>query len=185
MGTLIAVEYVSLDGVMEEPGWSAPYFNDEVASFQADNLAEADALLLGRVTYEGFSAAWPNMEAETGEFGAKMNTMPKHVVTVSRDMPVWNSTFISEGEPGAIVRAVNELKQQPGTLLLEGSADLFTLLTEYGVIDEYRLMVYPVIVGTGKKLWADGLTPRALSLTKSVITTSGVAILSYVPAPTA
>ena len=99
MGKIVAVEYTTLDGVFEEPAWSGPYFNDELGSWQFRNLAEADALLLGRKTYEGFKASWPQMEESTGEFGVKMNSMPKHVATTTLTEPEWNATFIQGGWP--------------------------------------------------------------------------------------
>jgi dihydrofolate reductase len=177
MGRVIAVEYLSLDGVMEEPAWSGPFFNDEVAAFQQENLFGSDALLLGRKTYEGFKQAWPAMEAETGDFGVKMNSMPKYVATTSLTEPEWNATFIE----GDVAEAVAKLKDQPGTFLINGSGELFDYLTNHDLIDEYRFMIYPVVVGTGKRLFTDA-TPKTWALTKSQITASGVAILTYVPA---
>lgn len=179
MSKIIAVEYVTLDGVFEEPGWSGPFFGDELGAFQNDNLMEADALLLGRVTYEGFSQAWPAMEAETGDFGVKMNSMPKWVATSSPADLVWNASALE----GPAIEAVAALKadESIGTLLINGSADLFNALSAAGLIDEYRFMVYPVVVGSGKQLWAGGES-RTLTLVKSQITTTGVAILTYVPA---
>ncbi|MGO4690670.1 dihydrofolate reductase family protein [Glaciibacter sp. 2TAF33] len=177
MGKVIAVEYLSLDGVMEEPAWSGPFFNDEVAAFQQDNLFGSDAMLLGRKTYEGFKQAWPAMEAETGEFGVKMNSMPKYVATTTLTQPEWNATFIA----GDVADAVQKLKEKPETLLINGSGELFDYLTNRDLIDEYRLMIYPVVVGAGKRLFADAI-PKTWALTKSQITSSGVAILTYVPA---
>ncbi|MCU1528069.1 MAG: pyrimidine reductase [Frondihabitans sp.] len=177
MGKVIAVEYVTLDGAMEEPGWSGPYFGEELQAFQYANLMEADALLLGRVTYEGFAEAWPAMEAETGDFGVRMNTLPKWVATSTPADLTWNASAL-DGDPA---EAVSALKTQPGTLLLEGSADLFNHLGARGIIDEYRLMVFPVVQGSGKKLWSDHHTPQALTLTKSLITSTGVAVLTYTP----
>ncbi|BDZ47945.1 pyrimidine reductase [Frondihabitans sucicola] len=179
MSKVIAVEYLTLDGVFEEPGWSGPYFGDELGSFQNDNLMEADALLLGRITYEGFSQAWPAMEEATGEFGVKMNSMPKWVATSTPDALEWNATALA----GTAVDAVAALKADDatGTLLVNGSADLVNALSAAGLIDEYRFMVFPVVVGSGKKLWAEGTT-AALELVKSQITSTGVAVLTYVPA---
>jgi dihydrofolate reductase len=178
MGTVVAVEYTSLDGVMEEPAWSAPYFNDEVAQFQLENLFGSDALLLGRVTYEGFKAAWPSMTDDEAGFGIRMNTLPKYVSTNTLTEGEWNATLL----PGDPVEQVGKLKQEfDGVLLINGSARLFQALHGAGLIDEYRIMIYPVVVGTGKKLFgADGA--GALTLTKSQTTDSGVAILTYQPA---
>ena len=177
MGKIIAVEYVTLDGVFEEPAWSGPYFNDELSSWQADNLAEADALLLGRRTYEGFKAAWPQMEAGTGDFGKKMNGMPKYVATTTLTEPEWNAQFLQ----GDVAEAVGKLKTEPGSLLINGSASLVNLLTRHNLIDEYRIMVYPVVVGEGRKLWDEG-TKVALKLARSFTTTTGVEVITYLPA---
>ncbi|MET0493364.1 MAG: dihydrofolate reductase family protein [Actinoplanes sp.] len=177
MGKIVAVEYVTLDGVFEEPGWSGPYFNDELGAWQAANLEEADALLLGRKTYEGFKAAWPQMEEATGDFGKKMNSMPKWVATTTLDTPEWNAQFL----PGDAAEAIGKLKSEPGSLLINGSASLVNLLTRHNLIDEYRIMVFPVVVGEGRKLWDEG-TKVALSLTKTFTTRTGVEVITYVPA---
>ncbi|GLW33063.1 dihydrofolate reductase family protein [Actinoplanes regularis] len=177
MGKVVAVEYVTLDGVFEEPVWSGPYFNEELSGWQAENLREADALLLGRHTYEGFKAAWPQMEATTGDFGVKMNSMPKHVATTTLSTPEWNASFL-EGE---VADAVAELRARPGTLLINGSASLVNYLTRHNLIDEYRIMIFPVVHGEGRRLWADG-TRIALSLRESWQTKTGVQVVTYVPA---
>jgi dihydrofolate reductase len=175
MGKIVAVEYVTLDGVMESPAWSGPYFNEEVQRFQYDNLFEADALLLGRVTYEGFKAAWPDMTDEQG-FAVRMNTLPKYVATRTLTEPGWNTSFLRGDLAGAVAR----VKETGQNLLINGSASLVNQLTSHDLIDEYRLMIHPVLVGAGKRLF-DG-SERALTLTSSRTTTSGVAILTYVSA---
>ena len=116
---LVATEYVSLDGVFEEPGeWSFPFFNDEAAQFKARELEQTDALLLGRKTYEGFAAAWPTMEG-TGEFGEKMNAMPKFVVSTTLKDPEWNNTTVLSGD---LAEEVGKLKQQfDGDILVAGA----------------------------------------------------------------
>jgi dihydrofolate reductase len=177
MGKIVAVSYVTLDGVFEEPAWSGPYFNEELQQWQADNLREADLQLLGRKTYEGFKEAWPKMEAETGWFGERMNSMPKRVATTTLTEPEWNATFIE----GDVAEAVRELKAGPESILIGGSANLINYLTKHKLIDEYRIMVYPVVVGAGKKLWDEG-TSVALTLSSSFVTKTGVAVLSYLPA---
>ncbi|GAA2561823.1 dihydrofolate reductase family protein [Winogradskya consettensis] len=177
MGKIIAVEYVTLDGVFEEPSWSGPYFNDELGGWQDENLQEADALLLGRRTYEGFKAAWPGMEEATGHFGKKMNSMPKHVATTTLTEPEWNAAFLT----GEVAEAVAGLKAGPESLLINGSAELVNYLTRHNLIDEYRIMVFPVVVGEGRKLWHDG-TKVALSLTRTWSTKTGVEVITYVPA---
>jgi dihydrofolate reductase len=177
MGKIVAVEYTTLDGVIEEPMWSGPYFNDELANWQDANLREADALLLGRKTYEGFKEAWPQMEAETGHFGVKMNSMPKYVATTTLTEPEWNAIFLQ----GEVSDAVAALKAEPGNLLINGSGVLVNYLTRHNLIDEYRIMVFPVVQGEGQKLWEDG-TKIALSLTDAWRTKTGVEVLTYVPA---
>jgi dihydrofolate reductase len=177
MGKVFAVEYVTLDGVFEEPAWSGPYFNDELGGWQDRNLQEADALLLGRRTYEGFKAAWPQMEAETGDFGKRMNGMPKYVATTTLTEPEWNATFLT----GELATAVAELKKGPQALLINGSASVVNYLTRHNLIDEYRIMIYPVVVGEGRKLWDEG-TKVALRHTGTWTTTTGVEVVTYVPA---
>jgi dihydrofolate reductase len=177
MGKIVAVEYVTLDGVFEEPAWSGPYFNEELSAWQADNLREADALLLGRRTYEGFKAAWPQMESETGWFGEKMNSMPKHVATTTLASPEWNASFLQ----GDLADAVAKLKTEPGNLLINGSATIVNHLTRHNLIDEYRIMVFPVVQGDGARLWASG-TKIALTLSGSWQTATGVDVVTYVPA---
>ncbi len=152
--------YVSIDGVVEGPGWTGPFWNDEIAKLQEDYLYASDALVLGRVTYDGFKAAWPSM-TDTGEFGVKMNTMPKFVASRTLDKGEWNATIIKG----------------------DGSGDLVDELTRLGLIDEYRLMVHPVIVGSGKRLFHQKAT-TTLRLVDSVITSTGVAVLTYSPAST-
>ncbi|MDT5041035.1 MAG: hypothetical protein QOE51_2020 [Actinoplanes sp.] len=177
MGKIVAVSYVTLDGVFEEPSWSGPYFNDELAAWQDANLQEADVMLLGRRTYEGFKEAWPTMEAETGHFGVKMNAMPKRVATTTLTEPEWNATFIR----GDVAEAVRALKASPDSVLINGSAALINYLTRHNLIDEYRIMIFPVVVGEGRRLWDEG-TKIALTLTGTFTTKTGVDVVTYVPA---
>ena len=177
MGKIVAVEYVTLDGVFEDPAWSGPYFNEELSAWQDANLKEADALLLGRKTYEGFKAAWPQMEEATGHFGVKMNSMPKHVATTTLTAPEWNASFLQ----GELADAVRELKAGPQSLLINGSGDLVNYLTRHNLIDEYRVMVFPVVQGEGRKLWDEG-TKIALTLAGTWQTKTGVDVVTYVPA---
>ncbi len=171
--------YVSLDGVVAEPAWTGPYWNDQLSDLQAEYLYSSDALVLGRVTYEGFAAAWPGMEESTGDFGKKMNSMPKHVASRTLEQGEWNATVLK----GELAEEVAKLKAEDGgDLLIYGSGDLVDELTRHGLIDEYRLMVHPVVVGSGKKLF-EGLTSTiGLKLTDTVTTDTGVAVLTYVPA---
>jgi dihydrofolate reductase len=177
MGKIISVLYVSLDGTFEDLSWTGPYFNDELQSWQYDNLMAADVMLLGRKTYEGFKEAWPKMTAETGDFGEKMNSMPKRVATTTLTEPEWNATFIQ----GDVAEAVRELQAGPDSVLINGSADLVNYLTKHRLIDEYRIMVYPLVVGKGRKVWDDGVEVN-LELAKSFVTKTGVAVLTYLPA---
>ncbi|MEV6306800.1 dihydrofolate reductase family protein [Actinoplanes sp. NPDC051861] len=174
MRRIVAVEYVTLDGVFENPAWSGPYFNEELSGWQDANLREADALLLGRKTYEGFKAAWPQMEEQTGHFGVKMNSMPKHVATTTLTEPEWNASFL----PGEVADAVKGLE---GNLLINGSGSLVNYLTRHNLIDEYRIMIFPVVEGEGARLWEAG-TRIALKLTDSWKTATGVEVVTYVPA---
>jgi dihydrofolate reductase len=171
--------YVSLDGVVEGPAWTGPYWSDQLSDLQSEYLYSSDALVLGRVTYEGFAAAWPAMEESTGDFGKKMNSMPKFVASRTLTSGEWNATIL-EGE---LADEVTKLKQEDGgDLLIYGSGDVVDELTRHDLIDEYRLMVHPVVVGSGKKLF-QGLTETVdLKLADTVTTDTGVAVLTYVPA---
>jgi dihydrofolate reductase len=166
--------YVSLDGVVEEPGWTMPFWEDQLSALQRDYLLSSDALLLGRVTYQGFAAAWPTME-DTGDFGEKMNTMPKFVASRTLQDAEWNAS-IMEGEVPVAVAALKDLPGQD--LLIYGSGQLVDELTHHDLIDEYRLMVHPVVVGSGKRLFIDA-APITLKLADSVTTETGVVVATY------
>ena len=177
---LVATEYLSMDGVFEEPGhWSGPFFNEEAQQFKWSELQASDALLLGRMTYEGFSAAWPTMTG-TGEFGEKMNSMTKYVVSTTLDKVEWTGSELVKGN---VAEEVRKLKKMPGRdLLLSGSAQLFNALMRENVIDLYRFMLHPVVLGKGKRLFADGVDQRILDLTETNRFKSGIVILEFVPA---
>ena len=147
---LVATEYLTLDGVFEEPGrWSFPFFSEEAARFKWTELQASDALLLGRKTYQGFAAAWPTMTG-TGEFGERMNGMPKYVVSTTLDKVEWSGSKLIKGD---VVGEAGLLKHEPGNdLLLSGSAQLFNTLMEADLIDVYRLMVHSMLVGGGASL---------------------------------
>jgi dihydrofolate reductase len=189
MRKVVAAEYVTVDGVMTDPGgvgeiehggWSNAYFDDELAKYQSDQLFASDALLLGRVTFEGFAAAWPSMEETEGEFAARMNALPKFVVSKTLREPLaWNGTLLN----GDVAQEVEKLKELPGQdLLIYGSGDLVNALHRLGLIDEYRLMVFPVTLGDGKHLFRAGTDKRDLTLSEAKMTSSGVALLTYHPA---
>jgi len=174
---LVATEYLSLDGVFEEPGhWSFPYFDDQAGQFKFEELNATDAQLLGRLTYEGFAKAWPTMEG-TGDFGVKMNSMPKYVVTSTLKQLEWTGSRRIDGD---VEEEVRKLKALPGRdLLLAGSGQLFRALSRAGLIDVYRFMVHPVILGTGKRLFADDTSKEELKLIDSKTFSKGIVVLEY------
>ncbi len=176
---VVASTYVTLDGYVDEPGrWSFPFWSEEASQFKARELFASDALLLGRVTFEGFAAAWPTMKG-TGEFGAKMNSMPKHVASRTLRAATWNATIIH----GEVADAVRELKAADGgDLLIGGSGQLVDYLMGHDLIDEYRLMVYPLILGGGTRRLFEHAPHRALALVESLTFPSGVVVLTYHPA---
>jgi dihydrofolate reductase len=183
MRKLVVSEFVSLDGVMEDPGgdggtehggWSFSFWSDEMARFKEEELASSDALLLGRVTYDGFAAAWPTQTEDEGF--ARMNEIAKYVVSSTLTEPAWNNSHVVTGDVAATVRA---LKEQPGAdILVGGSASLVHALAGYGLIDEYRLAVCPVILGAGKRVF-DAATYAGLELAAHETTSKGVLLLTY------
>ena len=190
MAKLVVSEFVSVDGVMEAPGgepgyrhtgWVGQYgIGPQARAFKLDEVLEAEALLLGRVTYEGFAGAWPGRSDEAG-FAAKMNAMPKHVVTRRSSVLTWeNTTRIS----GDAIDGVIELKKQvEGVLLVPGSRMLVHALYRHDLVDEYRLMIFPVVLGSGRRLFPDDAPGKAaLRLIDSVTFDSGVVVHTYHPA---
>lgn len=177
---LVATEYVSLDGIFDEPGeWSHPFFNEEAAEFKYGELMAADAQLLGRRTYDGFAAAWPTME-DTGDFGERMNSMPKYVVSSTLTNPTWSNTQVLAGDAAT---EVARLKERPGRdLLLAGSGQLFNALLRAGLIDVCRLMVHPIVLGEGPRLFESGTDLRRnLALTSVLQFKTGIVVLEYTP----
>lgn len=176
---VVASTYVTLDGYIDEPGkWSFPFWSQEASDFKARELFASDALLLGRITYEGFAAAWPTMEG-TGDFGARMNGMPKYVASRTLDTATWNATIIK----GDVAEAVGRLKQQDGgDLLIGGSGQLIDYLSGHDLIDEYRLMVHPIVLGGGEKRLFRHAPRRTLELVDNVTFPTGVTVLTYHPA---
>jgi dihydrofolate reductase len=188
MRKVVVTEFVSLDGVMEDPGWTFQFGSEEQERFKFAELAASDALLLGRVTYEGFAAAWPNMmdqyegprRAELGEYADMMNGYPKHVVSTTLEEAGWNNSTLIRGN---VAEEVSELKRQPGKdILIFGSADLVNALMRHDLIDELRLMVFPIVVRSGKRLFEDGLEELVLRLVDTTTFGSGVVVLTYRPA---
>jgi dihydrofolate reductase len=188
MRKVVVSEYVTLDGVMSDPGggdktkhggWSFQFWSDEAAKFKFDELFASDALLLGRVTYEGFAKAWPTMK-DDGGFADRMNNMPKYVVSRTLEKLSWNNSRLINGD---VADEVSTLKQQPGRdILIAGSADLVNLLMRYDLIDEYRLMVHPVILGSGKRLFNSETDMKVLRLVDTKRFSSGILVLTYQPA---
>jgi dihydrofolate reductase len=178
MRKIIVSEYVTLDGVMEEPGtWSFPFWNEEASQFKFEELKASDGLLLGRVTYQGFAKAWPTM-TDTGEYGERMNSLPKYVVSTTLSEATWNARLIKDH----IAEAVSRLKQESGQdLLVFGSGELVHTLMQHDLVDEYRFMVHPLILGSGKRLFRDGIEKKVLRLVETRTFSSGVVVLSYQP----
>jgi dihydrofolate reductase len=187
MGRIVVTEFISLDGVIEDPGGSEDYKyggwsfeinrGDEGDKFKLDEALDSAALLLGRRTYEGFASAWPSRD---GEFADKFNNMPKYVVSSTLKDPEWtNTTVISDD----LASEVGRLKQDiDGDIVVHGSAQLVQALVEHGLVDELRLMVFPVVLGAGKRLFGETSDKRPLRLSDSKIVGDGVATLTYVPA---
>jgi dihydrofolate reductase len=175
MRNIVVTEFLSLDGVMEEPAWTAPYWNDDVAQFKSEESYASDALLLGRVTYEGFAVAWPESEDEGAD---QMNNIRKYVVSTTLDKAEWNNSHIIKGN---VVEEISKLRQQKGKdILVYGSATLVQTLMQHDLVDRYRLLVYPVVVGKGRPLFKDGTT-ATLKLVEARSVGSGVVALVYEP----
>ena len=187
MGRIVVTEFVSLDGVMEAPGGGENFKHagwtfkinrgDEGEKFKLDETLGSEALLLGRKTYEGFAAAWPSMK---NEFADKFNSMPKYVVSSTLDDPTWTNSTVLKGD---LVEEVSKLRQElDGDIVVHGSAQLVQGLLEHGLVDELRLMVFPVVLGSGKRLFGETSDKKELQLVDSKTVGDGVAILIYEPA---
>jgi dihydrofolate reductase len=176
MRKVIVSEFVTLDGVIEAPNqWSFQFGSEEQNKYKFDELFACDALLLGRVTYQGFAAAWPTMPG-TGEYGERMNSLPKYVVSTTLQEAEWNATLIK----GQIAEEVAKLKQEVGQdIVIFGSGDLVHALTQLDLIDEYRLMVFPIVVGSGMRLFPEGTEKKVLKLVDTKTFSSGVVVLTY------
>ena len=179
MRKIIVSEFVTLDGVMEAPDkWQFPYWNDETGKFKVDELYASDALLLGRVTYQEFAESWPSIKDEDG-FADRMNSMPKYVVSTTLKEPdlTWDNSRLIKGD---LTLEISKLKQQPGQdILISGGAGLVHSLMQADLIDEYRLLVYPVVLGSGKRFFRDG-SNATLKLVEARSFGSAV-LLSYQP----
>jgi dihydrofolate reductase len=187
VGRILVTEFVSLDGVMEAPGGGEDFKHagwtfeinrgDEGDKFKLDETLSSEALLLGRVTYEGFAAAWPSRE---GEFADKFNTMPKYVVSSTLEDPEWNNSTVLKGDVAEEVAKLRE--EHDGDIVVHGSARLVQALIEHDLVDELRLMVFPVVLGSGRRLFGETSDKKSLRLVDSKTVGDGVAILVYQPA---
>jgi dihydrofolate reductase len=174
MRKVVVTEFMSLNGVTEEPGWTFKYWNDEIAKFKGEESSASDALLLGRVTYQGFAAAWPESKDEGADY---FNSVRKYVVSKTLEEPLeWNNSTLIKGN---VVAEITKLKQQDGKdITVHGSATLVQTLMQHDLVDRYRLLVYPVVVGKGKRLFQEGI-PATLKLLESQSFSSGVVALVY------
>jgi dihydrofolate reductase len=188
MGRLVVSQFVTVDGIVEDPGgsegierggWAFKFDRgDDGNKFKLDEVMASDALLLGRVTYEGFADAWPS---RTGEFADKFNGMPKYVVSTTLETAEWNNSTLIGGD---VTGEVSRLKEQvAGDILVNGSVQLVHTLLEHDLVDEWRLMVFPIVLGAGKRLFDDAAQSKALRLEEArPVGPDGVVILTYRPA---
>lgn len=175
MRKLVVTEFLSLDGVMENPAWTFPYWNDEIAAFKGEESDSSDALLLGRVTYEGFAAAWPNSPDEGAPY---FNGVRKYVVSSTLQQADWNNSVILRGD---LSTEVQRLKQQDGgDIIVHGSATLAQSLMRLNLVDRLRLLIYPVVIGKGLRLFTDGIEAQ-YQLVQSQAFSSGVIGAIYEP----
>ncbi len=184
MGRIVVTEFVSLDGVMEDPGGSESFKHsgwsfeidrgDEGNQFKLEETMASDALLLGRVTYEGFAKAWP---PRAGEFADKFNSMPKYVVSSTLENPKWTNSTVLKGD---LAEEVAKLKgTHDRDIVVHGSAQLAQWLLEHDLVDELRLMVFPVVLGTGKRVFGETSDKKRLRLVEAKVVGDGVAILRH------
>jgi dihydrofolate reductase len=184
MARIVVTEYVSVDGVVEAPsgdesfervGWTDSFSRGpDGDTFKVDETMASDALLLGRITYDTFASVWPHLE---GEFADKFNTMPKYVVSSTLENPTWNNTTVLGDD---VVGEVTQLKEQyERDIVVHGSPQLAQTLIEHDLVDELRLMIYPVIVGAGKRLFAETSAKKNLRLVDTKTFNDGITVLSY------
>jgi len=172
---IVASMLMAMDGVVENPQWTSQFRSEESQKYKFDELFASDALLLGRITYQGLAAAWPGA---TGAYGERINRMPKYVPTTTLQEAEWNATLIKDN----VVEEVTRLKQESGQdILIFGSVELIHSLMQEDLIDEYRLMVFPIVVGNGKRLFHGESQQKAFKLVQSQTFGSGVVVLTYEP----
>jgi dihydrofolate reductase len=186
VGRIVVTEFVSLDGVMEDPGgsenfrhggWNFEFDTGEGMKFKVDETMASEAQLLGRVTYEGFAEAWPSRD---GEFADKFNTMPKYVLSSTLENPEWTNSTVLKGDLADEVAKLKEMHD--GDIVVHGSASVVQALIERDLVDELRLMVFPVLLGSGKRVFGETIDKKRLRLVDSKIVGDGIAILVYQPA---
>ena len=185
MRNVVVTEFITLDGVFEDPGgaektehggWSFKFWSEDSGKFKYDELVASDAMLLGRVTYQGFAAAWPEMTDEAG-FADRMNSLPKYVASRTLDKLEWQNSHLIEGD---VVDAVSALKQQEGqNILVGGSGQLANVLLRADLVDELRFLVSPLVLGSGRRFFEDGSAPRTMELVEAVSLDMGVLALTY------
>jgi dihydrofolate reductase len=194
MGTITIATFMTLDGVMQAPGgpdedreggfgyggWSFPYFSEDMGELINDAFAKAEAILLGRRTYEIFAASWPNFPDKDDPVASRLNTLPKYVVSTTLEKADWEPTTIIRGDVPAEVAKLKE--RYAGEIQVHGSAGLAQTLHTHGLIDEYRLFIEPVVLGTGKRLFEPGAAPTALRLVDSRPMGKGAVLATYQPA---
>ena len=183
MRNVIVTQFVSIDGVMEAPGgepdyahtgWVVPHFTPELGAYKFSEITEAGSQLLGRITYESFAGAFPALD---DEFAARMNAMPKQVVSTTLHDPAWNNTTVIASD---VVSEIQRLKAGDGDpILVSGSATLIETLIEHGLVDEWRLQVFPVVLGSGRRLWPDRAATLPLELVGTQSFPQGVNLLTY------
>jgi dihydrofolate reductase len=190
-GKVVVTEFVSVDGVFQDPGgvgeidrggWSfKAEHGEDFDKFKNDELMAAEVQLLGRTTYEGFAKAWPQMEETEGDFAVKMNSMPKYVVSTTLENPEWNNSTVIKDDVAGEVKKLK--KETDGDILVAGSGELIRTLLDEGLVDEWRLMIFPIVVGQGKHLFAEQRDMSELKLKDSkTIGPDGIVVLTYVPA---
>jgi dihydrofolate reductase len=181
MRKIVASTFLSLDGVMESPDkWHLPFWSDELGEVVGAAMAGSDAMLLGRVTYQEFAGAWSSREMADDPGADHMNNTPKYVVSTTLDTVEWRNSTLLKGD---LVEEITKLKQQPGkNISISGSAMLIQSLMRDQLIDEFQLLVHPVVVGHGKRLFADGMQQQTLRLVESKTIANGVLALTYQPA---
>jgi dihydrofolate reductase len=188
---LIVGAFLSLDGVMQAPGgpdedreggfdlggWLPPYADEDMGKFMVESITSTDSFLLGRKTYEIFAAHWPLVTDENDPLATSLNSKPKYVASRTLDKVQWNNSTLLKGD---VAKAVAELKRQPGgNLQVQGSSELAQTLMRHDLVDEYRLLIYPVVLGKGKRLFRDGNVPAALRLVDTQTTGTGVTMQTY------